>query len=96
MPHKKDYVGKKKSAEMKEAKQRELHQEQWRQYCSAEIHRLYGVPVDPDSITCMHCALSVIEDEGYTSDNEMARIRVGGRLKAPLSFEPTPRPDVEL
>ena len=96
MPHKKLYVGKKKAEEDREAKKRCEIDRAWREYCCAEIHRLYGADVDADSITCLHCALNVINEEGYISDNEMAKIRNRGRLRAPLSFDPTPEPEEEL
>lgn len=48
-----------------------------------EIHRLYGVSIE---ITCSHCAMSLITEEGYISDNEVGRLR-DKRLRTPLSFE---------
>lgn len=96
MPLKKEYKGKKKAEEEREAKRRAEVERMWTEYCCTEIHRLYGVDVDADAITCLHCALNVINDEGYISDNEMAKIRNRGRLRAPLTFEPTPKPESEI
>ena len=57
-----------------------------------EIYRLYGVRVE--TITCFHCALNLINDDGgYISDSDILRATRTGRLITPLSFEskfPTP------
>lgn len=93
MPHDKKDLGKKGKEKLQNEQMLNQRALEWKNYYIEEINRQYGKRLE--NINCLHCAENVLTEEGYISDNELAGTAKLGKLRTPLSFEPTPRPTHE-